>query len=121
MLAIEGYDAQPAGFVLAFVAADEAEIITFAVVPGCHRQGIGRRLVRSLIDLLGAEGVASLFLEVAADNEPALGLYRSMGFRQVGARRSYYPREGGRTADALMLKLEISPPYEDGRSLTPSL
>ena len=120
-IATQGYDTAPVGFVLAFLAADEAEILAIAVDPGRRRSGAGRRLMRALTDALREEGVIRLFLEVATDNVAALGLYRALGFEEAGVRRGYYPRDGGRPADALTLKLALWPPPEDGRFATPSL
>lgn len=56
-------------------------------------------------------GVTAVFLEVRDTNEPALDLYRTMGFRQVGVRREYYerPRE-----DARILWLDLTAPPGGG-------
>ncbi|EUA92009.1 putative ribosomal-protein-alanine acetyltransferase, RimI [Mycobacterium ulcerans str. Harvey] len=42
-----------------------------------------------------------VFLEVRTDNEPAIALYRSVGFEQVGLRRRYYRVSG---ADAYTMR-----------------
>jgi len=87
------------GFVLLRVAADEAEILTLAVVPEARRQGLGRRLLRAALGAACGAGAARLFLEVAEDNEPALALYSSEDFAPIGRRREYYRRvSGGMTA-----------------------
>jgi len=91
------------GMVLARVAADEAEILTLAVIPARRRHGIGRALLRRAIAAAAQRGAASMFLEVAADNAAALGLYRGLGFRDVGRRARYYPGGG----DALVLRAAI--------------
>jgi ribosomal-protein-alanine N-acetyltransferase len=89
----------PHGLVLGRVAADEAEILTIAVLPGVRGQGIGRGLVGALLARLGREGITRVFLEVERDNLPALAVYRRAGFMQVGERRGYY----GPGRDALVL------------------
>lgn len=67
----------------------EAEVHTIGVDPGQQGHGVGRRLLRGLLD--AAEGIdAVVFLEVRTDNEAALALYRSEGFEVVGTRRRYY-------------------------------
>ena len=88
------------GFILIREAAGEAEVLTLAVAPRARRQGLGRALLDAAIVRLGT---AELFLEVAADNSAAIALYRAAGFEQVGVRRGYYARSGGKV-DALMLK-----------------
>lgn len=45
-----------------------------------RRRGIGRLLIRRCLGALRQAGAASVGLRVVSDNEPALRLYRSMGF-----------------------------------------
>jgi ribosomal-protein-alanine N-acetyltransferase len=89
-----------AGFVLARVAADEAEILTLAVLPAARRQGLGAALMAAAMATARARGATAMFLEVAEANAAALALYRGLGFAEVGRRRRYY--EDG--ADALVLR-----------------
>lgn len=88
------------GLILARVAADEAEVLTLAVVPEARRRGVGRMLLTQACAEAAARGAATMFLEVAADNDAARALYAALGFRPVGQRRAYYP--GG--VDALVLR-----------------
>jgi ribosomal-protein-alanine N-acetyltransferase len=76
----------------------EAEIHTLAVDPAHHRQGVGRALLRAVLDR--ARG-ATVFLEVRTDNESAINLYRSEGFEVIGTRRRYYRPSG---ADAFTMR-----------------
>ncbi|HZH27845.1 MAG TPA: ribosomal protein S18-alanine N-acetyltransferase [Azospirillaceae bacterium] len=98
LIAVDG--AEPAGFLLARSVADEAEILTICVRPGWRRRGIGRDLLRAAAAGLRSRGAVDLFLEVAHDNAPALGLYRGVGFLEVGRRRAYY-RDG---RDAIVMR-----------------
>ena len=82
------YILQPEGFILFRTACDEAEIITLAVLPENRRQGAGSRLVALMREEI--QPIAKIFLEVENENEPALGLYKKLGFVQVGFRRNYY-------------------------------
>ncbi|WP_182355839.1 ribosomal protein S18-alanine N-acetyltransferase [Komagataeibacter europaeus] len=79
------------GFIMARTLFDEAEILTFAVDPAWQRRGIGRDLLARCTRQVGEAGARTLFLEVAMDNAPAMGLYRANGFAQAGIRRHYYP------------------------------
>jgi glycosyltransferase involved in cell wall biosynthesis/GNAT superfamily N-acetyltransferase len=51
-----------------------------AIHPLRHRQGLGRRMGAFLIDVARQRGADSLRLSVYANNEAALGLYKSLGF-----------------------------------------
>jgi [ribosomal protein S18]-alanine N-acetyltransferase len=81
----------------------EAEIHTLAVDPAHQSRGIGRALLRAMLD--HAAG-AMVFLEVRTDNEQAIQLYRSEGFVVIGTRRGYYRPSG---ADAFTMHRQASP------------
>lgn len=87
----------PAGFVLWRRALDEAEILTLAVLPPWRRAGLGGRLLSRALADAQAAGAAWMFLEVAADNQAALALYRARGFETVGLRKGYYGATDGVT------------------------
>jgi ribosomal-protein-alanine N-acetyltransferase len=104
---IAGEGDAPVGFILLGLAADEAEIITLAVLPAARRRGVGAALVTAAGREAAARGAARLFLEVAEDNAPARALYSRAGFLPVGRRKGYYTHEGG-AVDALVLSLSLS-------------
>lgn len=95
------------GFVLAQLAADEAEILSIGVLPEWQRQGIGRRLVDGVARAVQRAEAKSLYLEVAADNDAALNLYSRAGFLGTGLRRGYYERPGSAPVDAVTLALRL--------------
>lgn len=105
LLAVPG--GQPAGFVLARLAADECEILNVAVAAGSRRQGLGRSLMAAAMALAGERGARAMFLEVASDNEPALALYRELGFAQAGIRPCYYRRGPDNFTDALIMRCDL--------------
>jgi ribosomal-protein-alanine N-acetyltransferase len=80
----------------------EAEIHTIGVDPAVQGRGIGRALLRGLLDVADAVP-ATVFLEVRTDNEAARALYESEGFTVVGLRRRYYRPSG---ADAHTMRRE---------------
>ena len=83
------------GYVGSQSVLDEADMMNLAVRADCRRQGIARALVLALCARLREKGVQSLTLEVRASNAPAIRLYESLGFLQVGRRPNYYfhPKE----------------------------
>lgn len=96
------------GYVGLSVVAPEMEILNVAVDPLWRGRGVGRELVRRALELGRELGAKTCFLEVAADNNPALNLYRSQGFSPVGSRRGYY-LDQGEGVDAVVMKKEIPP------------
>jgi ribosomal-protein-alanine N-acetyltransferase len=98
------------GFILARAVGGEAEILTLAVAPWARRQGVGAALVEAVAARAAAEGAKAVFLEVAADNETAVGVYLRAGFQQAGLRRGYYARPDARPVDALVLRRTLNSP-----------
>lgn len=82
---------------------DEAELLTLAVAPDARRTGMGRRLVQAFLAAAKARGATTAFLEVAADNAPAIALYHSAGFTESGRRRGYYHPPQGPAVDAIVM------------------
>ncbi len=97
----------PAGFVLARLAAGEAEILTITVARARRRLGLGWKLMDAVLRELHAQRAEALFLEVDEANVPALALYRRLGFREVGRRPAYYDRAGGRKSAALVMRRDL--------------
>ncbi len=62
---------------------DEARIYGFVVDPSCQGRGIGRDALRCACEQLRGAGARRIGLEVAVDNDRALGLYTSIGFTPV--------------------------------------
>lgn len=96
-----------AGFALGRAVADEAELLTIAVLPDARRTGLGKLLITGFLDEAARRGATSAFLEVSEANESALALYRGAGFAMVARRRGYY-RDGPTHVDALILKRCVS-------------
>ena len=96
-----------AGFVLARMAAGEAEILTVAVSRRSRRAGVGRMLMDAVLRRLHAERADALFLEVDESNEAALALYRRLGFREVARRPGYYDGPDRKKSDALVMRRDL--------------
>jgi len=77
----------------------EYEIHTIGVDPDYQRHGIGRGMMERLLSSVEPGGV--VFLEVRTDNDPAIELYRSLGFVTIGLRKRYYRASG---ADAYTMR-----------------
>lgn len=81
-----------AGYCIAWVVGDEAELANLAVDPAARRGGIGAALLDDLLAAVDAGGGATMYLEVRESNAAAQALYRSRGFVAAGRRKGYYRR-----------------------------
>lgn len=97
----------PVGFLLARVAADEAELLTVGVIADRRCRGVGSALLRAALDHVAAAGARRVYLEVEETNQPALALYRRVGFEAAGRRPGYYADRCGARRDALVLRRTI--------------
>ena len=73
-------DGAPVGFALLGVRGREGWIGGMGVVPEARRRGLGRALMEAAIAAARRRGVHRLRLEVLEQNEPAVQLYRQLGF-----------------------------------------
>lgn len=76
----------------------EYEIHTIGVDLAYQGRGIGREMLRRLLDIAGDDTV---YLEVRTDNAAAIAMYESAGFVNVGLRKRYYRVSG---ADAYTMQ-----------------
>ncbi len=105
LAAIVDAEAGPVAFALVLAAGDDAELLTVASAPEARRHGLARAVLARLDTQCRLRGLKRWILEVAADNVPALGLYRALGFREIALRKGYYPRPGG-PVDATVMACE---------------
>lgn len=91
-------DGRVDGYAGLAVHEDEADVQTIGVHPDVQGAGIGRALLRNLLDRADGRRV---LLDVRTDNVPALRLYTAEGFRTLGVRRRYYQPSG---ADAYTME-----------------
>ncbi|MDV3469656.1 ribosomal protein S18-alanine N-acetyltransferase [Stenotrophomonas sp. C3(2023)] len=94
------------GYALLSIAADEAHLLNICVDPLSQTRGLGRQLLRAMVALARDRRAQRIFLEVRPSNTPALALYESEGFNEIGRRPRYYPAADGRE-DALVMAMEL--------------
>lgn len=97
------------GYFLMSLAVGEAHILNICIAPEWQGHGLGRRLLRGLLQIARARGAQRVFLEVRPSNEAAIALYHSEGFNEIGRRPRYYPAFEGRE-DAVVMAIELLPP-----------
>ena len=73
-----------------FYVADVADIHTITVVTDHRRKGIGRELLKRLIDWARVKKAQAIMLEMRLGNDAARPLYESFGFIEISKRENYY-------------------------------
>ena len=108
LVALEPGTDKVIGYAGLLVMADEGYITNVAVFPEYRRRGVAEQIIQVFCDFAQGNHLAFLTLEVRPSNAPAISLYNSFGFEEVGRRKNYYdlPRE-----DALILTRYF--PYEE--------
>ena len=94
------------GYAGMWLVIDEAHVTNVAIRKDLRGQGLGEKLMRALIQLAADIGMIWMTLEVRRSNAAAQGLYRKLGFVDVGWRKRYYEDNG---EDALLMGLEHLP------------
>jgi [ribosomal protein S18]-alanine N-acetyltransferase len=105
-LAVDRTSEDVVGFSLIRTVVDESELLLIAVLPDDQCRGIGSLLLDHFLDGARESGVSRVHLEVR-DGNPAIGLYRTAGFSEVGRRRNYYHAMNGKRYDAITLAREL--------------
>ena len=90
------------GVLVTWLVADEIHVLTIAVSASLRRRGAAKALLEHAFAWLKPKGARKVFLEVRRDNDPAIALYRRLGFTVLNTRRAYYA-DG---TDALEMMLE---------------
>ena len=86
------------GYGVLSAAAGEAHILNVCVASEHRGRGLGRLLVRRLLDLARWHRATQVFLEVRPSNPNAIALYHDEGFNEIGRRPNYLPRGEARSA-----------------------
>ncbi|MEO1024148.1 MAG: GNAT family N-acetyltransferase [Pseudomonadota bacterium] len=97
-----------AGFALGRVIADEAELLTLAVMPSHQRKGIGAACLAAFESTACELGATIAHLEVATSNLGARSLYEQQGWTETGRRPGYFRGPDGRI-DAILMQKRLSP------------
>ncbi len=82
---------------------DEAHLINLAIHPKYRSKGCGRKLLEYLTASMVSQGLKKILLEVRKNNQPAIDLYGSFGFKITGVREKYY----NNTEDAVLMEKNL--------------
>lgn len=78
------------GYLSFWTLDDEIHIGNIAVLKEHRGKGIGKALLKFLLNLSKKRKIGKITLEVRAQNTVAINLYKSMGFVEEGIRKGYY-------------------------------
>ncbi|MFN7726955.1 MAG: ribosomal protein S18-alanine N-acetyltransferase [Rubrivivax sp.] len=101
---------QVLGYLVAMPGVDEMHLLNITVAPDWQGRGLAHRLMDALQQHALQHHMPTLWLEVRRSNQRAAAFYGRRGFQQVGLRRGYYPAGLGQREDALVMRLDLSPP-----------
>ncbi|MEZ4357887.1 MAG: ribosomal protein S18-alanine N-acetyltransferase [Eubacteriales bacterium] len=68
----------------------EGHITNIAVKPSYRLHGIGKAILKKLLETAIKNGIEMMSLEVRQSNENAIKMYEAAGFIKMGVRRNYY-------------------------------
>lgn len=93
LLAEEGPGGAVLGYIVFWLVHDEVHVLNVATAVAARRRGVGRALMEAAEEEGRRRGARLSTLEVRRSNAPAIALYRSLDYRQVGVRPNYYAEE----------------------------
>ena len=100
-------DGEIVGYGVLSIAADEAHVLNLCTAPECEGQGLGRKMLQSLLRIARGNGAQRVFLEVRPSNPRAIELYDRNGFNEIGRRPRYYPAANNGREDAIVMAMEL--------------
>lgn len=86
----------------------EVHLLNLCVDPEVQSKGMGRKLLRDMIRMAKLRNAEQMLLEVRPSNTPAVALYTSEGFNEIGRRPRYYPAADGKREDAIVMAVELA-------------
>ena len=92
------------GYLLAYHAADEAEIARVAVQKEARRQGAAGKLMQALEHYCEEHKMEKLLLDVRESNEAARSFYTKNGFVEDGIRQGFYTNP---SEDAVLMSRQL--------------
>ena len=102
-------DAGILGYFIAMKGFEEVHLLNITVAEPFQRQGWAKLMLDALAVWSRGQGAAWLWLEVRANNERALQVYKAQGFKLVSVRQDYYPKgpKANGREDAIVMSLKL--------------
>ena len=106
LLCLVAYADDVTGYLVVSPDRKDALIANVAVATDYRRLGLGQRLIEAALRWSEHRGANCCRLDVRMSNTAAQHLYKRLGFRRAGVRRSYYPNP---REDALTMVRTLKP------------
>ena len=74
------------GYVIFLICDYDADIVYIGTDQNFRRQGVASDLIRNFIE---QNKISQIFLEVSTENQTAISLYKTLGFKLVSIRKKY--------------------------------
>lgn len=87
---VADYGGMVVGYGGIWLIIDEGHVTNIAVLKEYRGIGIGKEILKGLIDICNERNINAMTLEVRRSNEIAKSLYRQYGFKEYGIRPNYY-------------------------------
>ena len=97
------------GYFIAMKGFEEVHLLNITVAETYQRQGWAKLMLDALAVWSRGQGAAWLWLEVRANNERALAVYKAQGFKLISVRQDYYPKgpKANGREDAIVMSLKL--------------
>lgn len=96
-------------YCILYPAVDELHLLNITVDPKLRNLSLGTRIMSAIEGVALEQKMSRVILEVRPSNEPALALYKKLGYQQIGMRKNYYPASNvdGNREDAIVMAKSI--------------
>ncbi len=98
------------GLAIMLFGEERAHLVLLCVAAAAQRGGVGRALVEWLVESAQVAGIASIHLELRADNAGALAFYEALGFRETLIVPGYYEGQFAARRMARVLREQAASP-----------
>lgn len=99
------------GFIVGYIGVwfmyEQAQITTIGVDPCYQRQGLGKEMMETVMEIAQRNQCETMSLEVRVSNFKAISLYESLGFHKEAIRKNYY-QDNQEDAYLMIKRLEES-------------
>ena len=101
---IQEVNKHPSGFAIQSISLFETHVLNIGIKKEFRKKGLGQDLLDQIIHASKSMGSKKIFLEVRVSNDPAIELYKKLGFKKVSLRKDYYRLPEGREDAFVMSK-----------------